>query len=143
MSAAAGRVPPALLHNLEHNKVLHSRTAVLTVVTEDVPRIDREAKVRVDGLGQGFLTIAARFGFMEEPSVPCILALPRERGLDFELAQTSFFLGRERILSDRRPRMPIWREKIFAFMSRNALGATACFHIPPERVVALGIQVEL
>jgi KUP system potassium uptake protein len=80
---------------------------------------------------------------MEEPNVPEILALAREKGLDFELADVSFFIGRERIMPDRRPLMPLWQEKLFSFMSRNAQGATAYFQIPPDQVVEIGAQIEI
>jgi KUP system potassium uptake protein len=143
MTGNAGSPPPALLHNLKHNRVLHDEIALLTVSTEEVPRIPREEKVVTEDLGNGFHRIRARYGFMESPNVPHILALAREQGLDFTLEATSFFLGRERILSDRRPKMPHWQRHIFAFMTRNAFGATSYFQIPANQVVEMGTQVEL
>jgi KUP system potassium uptake protein len=143
MAGGPDVAPPALIQNLRHNKVLHSHITVLTVVTEEVPRMPRDEKVTVEDLGHGFYRIVAHYGFMEEPNVPYILALAREKGLDFELAETGFFLGRERLVADRHPLMPIWREKLFSFMTRNAVGATAFFHIPSEQVVELGSQVEI
>ncbi len=135
--------PPALLHNLKHNRVLHAEIALLTVSTEEVPRVPRDEKVAVEDLGNGFHRITARYGYMESPNIPHVLALAREQGLNFTLEQTSFFLGRERILSERHPRMPRWQRRIFAFMSRNAFGATAYFQIPSSQVVEMGTQVEL
>jgi KUP system potassium uptake protein len=135
--------PPALLHNLKHNRVLHSEIALLTVSTEEVPRVPRAKRVTVENLGNGFHRITARYGFMESPNVPHIMALAREQGLDFRLEATSFFLGRERILSERRPRMPRWQRRVFAFMARNAIGATSYFSIPANQVVEMGTQVEL
>jgi KUP system potassium uptake protein len=135
--------PPALLHNLKHNGVLHAQAALLTVSTEELPRVPREEKVSIEDLGSGFHRITGRYGFMESPNVPHILALAREQGLDFPLEETSFFLGRERILSERHPKMPAWQRRLFAFMSHNALGATSYFGIPPNQVVEMGSQVQL
>jgi len=143
MAGGPDTAPPALVQNLRHNKVLHSQIAILTVVTEEVPHMPRDEKVTVEDLGQGFYRVVAHYGFMEEPNVPHVLALAREKGLDFALEDVSFFLGRERLVPDRRPMMAPWREKLFAFMTRNAVGATAFFHIPSEQVVELGAQVEI
>ncbi|MDX1503675.1 MAG: potassium transporter Kup [Thermoanaerobaculia bacterium] len=143
LTSGTATPPPALVNNLEHNRVLHQEIGLLTVLTEEIPRVARERKVSVEDLGGGFHRIVARYGYMESPNVPHVLALARERGLDFPLEETSFFLGRERILSERRPQMPRWQRRLFAFLSRNASGATAYFHIPRDRVVELGSQVEL
>ncbi len=143
MTGSAGSVPPALLHNLKHNKVLHSQIAFLTIVTEETPRVPRDEKVEVTDLGRGFFRVLARYGFMEEPNVPYVLALAKEKGLEFELQETSFFLGREKLISRRRPALPRWRLKLFDFMSRNATGATEFFMIPPGQVVELGTQVTI
>ncbi len=142
----AGRLhvtPPALINNLKHNHAIHEEVAVLTVLTEDRPRVPREQKVSVEKLENGFFQVVAHYGFMEDPNVPHVLALAREKGLDFELGEVSFFLGRETLRPARHPLMPIWRERIFAFMSRNAQGPTAFFGIPPEQVVELGTQVKI
>ncbi|MGB8224752.1 MAG: potassium transporter Kup [Polyangiales bacterium] len=142
----AGRpqiTPPALIHNLKHNHAIHENVAVVTVLTEETPRVPRDEKVSVEGLENGFFRVVARYGFMEDPNVPYVLALAREKGLDFEIAEVSFFLGRETLLPDRHPLMPIWRERIFAFMSRNAQSPTAFFGIPPDQVVELGTQVKI
>jgi len=135
--------PPAMIGCLKHNKVLHEEVAVLTILTTDTPRVRREDKVTIETLQAGIYRITARFGFMEEPSVPYVLALVRERGPDFPLEDTSFFLGRERLLPAKRPRLGKWRTRVFAFMSRNALGATTTFAIPPERVIEVGSQMKL
>ncbi len=142
----AGRpqiTPPALIHNLKHNHAIHENVAVVTVLTEETPRVPRDEKVSVERLENGFFRVVARYGFMEDPNVPHVLALAREKGLDFEIAEVSFFLGRETLLPDRHPLMPIWRERIFAFMSRNAQSPTAFFSIPPDQVVELGTQVKI
>jgi KUP system potassium uptake protein len=143
MAGITGNTPPALLHNLKHNKVLHAENAVLTVITEDVPRVERSNKVEVLPMGNGFYRVVGHFGFMEEPNVPHLLAIAREQGLDFDIEEVSFFIGRERLLPDRHPAMSVWREKIFSFMSRNALIATNYFHIPPDQVIELGAQIKI
>ncbi|HYH94662.1 potassium transporter Kup, partial [Hyalangium sp.] len=135
--------PPALLHNLKHNKVLHEQVVLLTILSEDVPHVTSEERVQVAPLEQGFVRVVARYGFMENPSIPDILKKCREQGLQFQLMSTSFFLGRETLIPSKKPGMAIWREALFSWMSRNARSATAFFRIPPNRVVELGTQVEL
>jgi KUP system potassium uptake protein len=135
--------PPALLHNLKHNKVLHEQVVLLTILSEDVPHVPPEERVEVEPLEQGFVRVIARYGFMENPSIPDILKRCREKGLQFQLMSTSFFLGRETLIPSKKPGMAMWREALFSWMSRNARSATAFFRIPPNRVVELGTQVEL
>jgi len=142
----AGRpdaTPPALLHNLKHNRVLHSEVAILTVRTEEIPTVPREEKVKVEELGHSFYRITARHGFMEDPIVPHFLAMANEQGLGFEIEKVSFILGRERLLPDRKPLMPFWQENIFSFISHNTVGPTAYFQIPPKQVIEIGSQVEI
>jgi KUP system potassium uptake protein len=136
-------VPPALLHNLAHNKVLHERVVLLTVVAEEVPRVHSPERLKVEELGSGFLTVTAHCGFMEYPDVPRLLSAAKHQGLDIDISSASFFLGRESYLARKKPGMPVWREKIFAFLSRNAMGATAFYNIPPNRVMEVGAQIEL
>jgi KUP system potassium uptake protein len=135
--------PPTLLHNLLHNKVLHERVVLLTVVTSDVPHVASDARVEVAPLGQGFFRLTLRYGFMEEPDVPDALREASERGFPIDLTDTTFFLGVETLLATRRPGLPLWRERLFVLIARNAVRANAFFKIPPERVVELGMQVEL
>jgi KUP system potassium uptake protein len=135
--------PPTLLHNLEHNHVLHERVLLLTVVTSDVPYVPDGERLAVEPLGQGFFRITLRYGFMEEPDVPAALAAAADLGLAIDLSETTFFLGLETLLSTEREGMGRWRTRLFAIMSRNALRATSFFRIPPERVVELGMQIEL
>jgi KUP system potassium uptake protein len=142
----AGRTdttPPALLNNLKHNKSLHSAIVILTVRTEPVPRVERDKKVEIEDLGNSFYRIFAHHGFMEEASVPYILALAREEGLDFKLEEVTFVLGRERLLQDRRPLMSSLRESIFGFVSHNTEGPTAYFKIPPDQVLEVGSQITI
>ncbi|WP_163997420.1 potassium transporter Kup [Pyxidicoccus caerfyrddinensis] len=135
--------PSAMLHNLKHNKVLHEQTLLLTISTEDVPHVPSAERVTVENLPMGMRRITARYGFMDDPSIPDILKRCREAGLPFNVMSTSFFLGRETLIVSRNPGMARWREAVFVWMSRNARSATAFFRIPPNRVVELGAQVEL
>ena len=135
--------PPTLLHNLEHNRVLHDRVVLLTVVTSDTPHVPDEDRLSVETLGHGFHRVTLRYGFMEEPDVPEALASGTAHGLTMAPEQTTYFLGVETLLSTEREGMPRWRERLFALMSRNAVRATSFFRIPPERVVELGMQIEL
>ncbi|MCY1040487.1 potassium transporter Kup [Corallococcus sp. bb12-1] len=135
--------PPALLHNLKHNKVLHEQVVLLTIISEEIPHVVGAERVEVEPLEQGFVRVIARYGFMENPSIPDILKRCREKGLQFQLMGTSFFLGRETLIPTKKRAMAGWREALFSWMSRNARSATAYFRIPPNRVVELGSQVEL
>lgn len=135
--------PPTLLHNLQHNKVLHERVVLLTVVTSDIPYVLPDTRVEVEPLGQGFYRLNLRYGFMEEPDVPDALQAASTRGFPIDLSTTTFFLGVETLLATRRPGLPLWRERLFVLIARNAVRANAFFKIPPDRVVELGMQVEL
>jgi KUP system potassium uptake protein len=143
MSGNPGGTPPALVHNLAHNKVLHERVVFLTVLTDEVPHVSPDERVKVKHLGKGFHAVNARYGFMEDPSMQDIIDRCRERRLEIPLEGTTFFLGREELVSTERPGMARWRERLFAFMSRNALRATAFFQIPATQVFEVGAQVEL
>ena len=135
--------PPTLLHNLEHNHVLHERVLLLTVVSKDVPHVPEDERLTVEPLGHGFFRVALHYGFMEEPDVPVGLAGLGEHGLPLDAEHTTFFLGVETLLATNREGMQRWRERLFAIMSRNAVRATSFFRIPPDRVVELGMQIEL
>jgi KUP system potassium uptake protein len=143
MTGGTDTVPIALLHNLKHNKVLHQRVVFLTVVTEDIPRVPARDRVVVEGLAEGFYRITVRYGFFQEPDIPKVLRLCKAFGLEFEMMDTSFFLGRETMVSSTHPEMPEWRQRLFVIMSRSAVSATDFFRIPAGRVVELGIQVQM
>ncbi len=143
MAGEVDTSPPALLHNLAFNKVAHAQVAVLHIATEDVPRTDRQEKVAVEALDHGVWRVTARYGYMEEPNVPHILALAQEQGLPFSARDAAFFLGRERVVPHRHPLMARWREALFSFLSLNALDATRYFHIPPDQVFEIGAQVKM
>ena len=138
-----GIVPVALLHNLKHNKVLHERVVLMTVMTEQVPHVPARERIQIEDLGQGFYRMVVRYGFFQEPDIPVVLKLASTFGMEFEMMQTSFYLGRETFSSAAHPAMAPWREKLFMMMSRNAVAATEFFRIPPGRVVELGTQVQL
>lgn len=143
MNGNASRTPPALLHNLEHNKVLHQRVLFLTVKTRQIPFVPAEERVAVESLGKGFYRLKVYYGFMEDPDIPAVLADLRMPGFVYEPEDTTYFLGRETIIASKRPGMPLWREKIFSVISHNATSATAYFCIPPDRVVEMGEQIEI
>jgi KUP system potassium uptake protein len=135
--------PPALLHNLKHNQVLHERVVLLAVETEEVPHVDPDERVSLEHLGQGFHRVIMRFGFMEEPDVPAGLGALRPHGLEFKPLETTYFLSRETLVRARASRMAAWRRNLFAVMARNARTASSFFQLPPNRVVELGAQIEL
>ncbi|MFC3551624.1 potassium transporter Kup [Lysobacter cavernae] len=144
MTADKGVVPHALLHNLKHNKVLHERNVFLTVTTLKVPYAPRDQRLKIEAIGDDFYRVVIRFGFMEVPDVP--LALMRScdaGGTYFDPMDTTYFASRETVVASRHRGMPIWRDKLFAFMHRNAAPATGFFRIPGNRLVELGAQVEI
>jgi KUP system potassium uptake protein len=143
MSRTSDGVPPSLLHNLKHNKVLHRLIVFLTVETQERPRVSRKDRLEVTDLGHGIFRVVARYGFMEDADVPELLNKIEQPGLSFPPGDTSFFLGKETIFATKRPGMAMWRERLFAFMSRNARSATLFFNLPPNRVVELGAQIEI
>ena len=143
MTPNPGATPPALVHNLAHNKVLHEHVVFLTVLTEEVPIVRPQERIQVQNLGHGFYWVTARYGFMQDPSVPDILERARGQGVEARLEATTFFLGRETLIATDRPGMARWRERLFSFMSRNSQRATAFFKIPPDQVFEVGVQVEM
>jgi KUP system potassium uptake protein len=143
MTSSPEGVPHALLHNLKHNKVLHERVILLTVKIADEPYIAEQNRVLHDDLGQGFHRIIIRYGFMQDADVPAALAKVHECGADFRMMDTSFFLARQTLLPAEKPGMMLWREKLFAWMLRNAESAMEFFKLPTNRVVELGSQVEI
>ena len=144
MSAQTTGMPTALVHNVQYNKVLHERVVILSISTVQQPYSAPEERVAVDDLGRGIFNVRLQYGFMEDPDVPrALLAAARARGMKFDFQDVVYFLGRQTILVTDREGMALWREKLFVLMTRNAVRATAYFHLPPERVVELGVQVEM
>ncbi|HHC07600.1 MAG TPA: potassium transporter Kup, partial [Actinobacteria bacterium] len=143
MFSQAFRVPPALLANLRYNRVLHETVVLLSVNVADVPRVPPAARAHVWDLGLGFHQVVLDYGFMEEPDVPAALAAITRPGFGIDPADTIYVLGRETVLATERPGMAIWREKLFAFMARNASNAARFFRLPSERSLEIGVSVEI
>jgi KUP system potassium uptake protein len=143
MTGNPDAVPPTLLHNLKHNKVLHERVVVLTVSIEDLPRQPPERSVEVQKLGKGFYRATVRFGYLDQPNLPQALERCRSHGLPLEMMDTSFFVGRETLIPSPGIGLPTWREPLFIALSKTALSATEFFSIPSNRVVELGTQIEI
>jgi KUP system potassium uptake protein len=136
--------PPALLHNLKHNKVLHERVVFLSVLTEEIPYIDGNSRITAESLGANIHRVVARYGFAEDADITEILQLCAPHGLEFKMMDTTFFLGRETLIATRHHKgMAVWRERLFAIMATNSQRATAFFRIPANRVVELGAQIEI
>ncbi|EIM04866.1 potassium transporter Kup [Rhodanobacter denitrificans] len=144
LTANQHAVPHALLHNLKHNKVLHERNVLLTVETLETPVAEADERIAITPMAGNFFGLELRFGFAEDPNIPLALTQCTREGLGFDMMDTTFFLSRETIVADaRRPGMALWRDKLFAFLSRNAMPATAFFQIPGNRLIELGAQVEI
>jgi KUP system potassium uptake protein len=143
LTANVNAVPSALLHNLKHNKVLHERNVLLTVETLETPIAEYGERTEITALGSEFYRLTLRFGFSEDPDIPLSLQQCETKGLDFDMMDTTFFISRETVVATDRPGMPLWRDKLFAFMARNSNPATAFFRIPGNRLIELGTQVEI
>jgi KUP system potassium uptake protein len=143
LSARPDAVPHALLHNLLHNQVLHEQVVLLTVVSEDEPRLAPERRFEVSAYGDGFFRVILHFGFMEEPDVPAALRLCHLDELDFSPMRTTYFLSRETVIPTKRFGMAPWRERLFAFLQKNANSSMSYFQLPVNRVIELGTQVEI
>jgi KUP system potassium uptake protein len=135
--------PLVLLHHLRHNKTLLERVVLLSILTANVPKVTEDERMTVTDLGENFWRVTARFGFMEKADVPMVLEESRKLGLLSDKRDTTYFLGRERLLPTGRGHLARWRKKLFIFMSRNSRTATEYFSIPPNRVVELGAQLEM
>ena len=143
MTAQPTGTPPALAHNLRYNKVLHRHVVVLTVTTAQTPHVPPKDRVAMTPLERGVFNVKVQYGFMEDPDVPEALLQAREQGLEIDLDDLTYFVGRETIIVTPKEGMAVWREKLFVLMARNAVRPTEFFRLPPERVVELGVQVEM
>jgi KUP system potassium uptake protein len=141
LTADPDSAPTALLHSLKHYKVLHEQNIVLTMITESTPRVSASERVRIEPLGDSFQRVILRFGFMETPNVPKALGLARKEGLSFDIMSTSFFLSRRSVRPDARSGMPVWQDRLFILLARNADDASSYFQLPTDRVVEIGTQV--
>lgn len=136
-------IPHTLLHNLKHNKVLHERIVLLSIMVDEVSTVPDEQRLKFESLGHGMHRIVAHYGFVDEPDVPRLLELAGRSGFEFDLMDTTFFLGRETLLPSKTPGMAIWREHLFSWMWKNAASAMEFLKLPPNRVVELGAQIEI
>ena len=143
MAGSPTGTPPVLLHHLKHNQILHRQVVLLSIIPADMPSVPRDEQLEVTDCGQGFFRVLAHYGFMQTPNVPLILKECRKKGLVCEPSTTSYYLGRETLLTNGKSTMMRWRKTLFAFVSRNALPATSYFGIPAGRVVELGMQMDL
>jgi KUP system potassium uptake protein len=136
-------VPHAMLHNLLHNKVLHERTVFLTVLNRDIPYVPEADRVKVEALGQQCYQVDVHYGFKDERDIPLALQKCSEQGLEINPMETSYFIARQTVIPTVGSGMALWREALFATMSRNARDAADYFRVPPNRVIELGTQVEI
>jgi KUP system potassium uptake protein len=143
LSSTPDDIPPSLLHNVKHNRVLHERVLLLTVVTEQVPRVADGWRSEIGALGEGFYRVIVRHGFMDDVDIPATLARLEGCGGPFNPMDTSYFLARQTLIASSRPGMALWREKLFAWMVRNAESAMEFFKLPTNRVIELGSQIEI
>jgi KUP system potassium uptake protein len=143
MSGTPTGIPNVLLHHLKHNQVLHAQVVLFSVVTRNIPWVDVDSGLEVRELGQGFYRIVAHVGFMQSPDVPTILAATAPRGVTTEPMTTTYYLGRESLLTTGASKFARWRKVLFSFLSRNSRPPTAFFNLPPNRVVELGAQIEM
>ncbi len=133
--------PVALLHNLKHSQVLHERNIILTIRTAETPRAAPADRIRIEPINADFSRVTLTYGFMESPNVPRALAAAKKQGLKFDIMTTSFFLGRRKVVPDAHSRMPLWQDRLFIFLQKNAANPSEFFHIPPGRVIELGAQM--
>ena len=133
--------PTSLLHNLKHNKVLHEKNVILTIVTADTPRVPQEDRVTISPVSEHFSTVTLKFGYMEQPNIPRALAIARKHGWSFDIMSTSFFLSRRSLRPSPQSGMPRWQDRLFIVLARSASDATDFFQIPTGRVVEVGTQV--
>jgi KUP system potassium uptake protein len=143
LTGSPDTVPVALVQNIKHNHVIHGRTVLLHFQVEDVPRVPNLEKVQTEKLGGSFHSLVARHGFMEDPQLGNVLSLAREQGLELDPEKTSFYIGHENLVNAGAPLMARWRANLFIFMSRNAADAISFFSLPPERVIEVGVRLEI
>ena len=144
LSTAADSVPAALLHNLKHNQILHSRVLILNVKVRNIPYVEPAKRVEVHDAGEGFYQVILHYGFMDDVDIPRDLASVATCGAPFDMMTTSFFLGRQKLITSKSRRgMPLWREKLFGWMLKNSESAMEFFRLPTNRVVELGSQLQI
>ena len=142
MTSEPGGVPVVLMHHLKHNKVLHERVIIMSIVGEEIPQVQPQERLGFKNWGEGFYQVTGRYGFMESPDIPGLLSSLNDHGVSAKPLETSFYLGRETLLASGQSGMARWRKKLFIYMARNAQSATAFFNLPPNRVLELGAQIQ-
>jgi KUP system potassium uptake protein len=142
LSTFQREVPPMLLHYVNQTRAMYEKLVILSVLTTDAPEVEDSKRVEIENLGHGVCRVIARYGFMESPDIPQIMSLARAGGLDINLNEVTYYLGRISLVRDRRRTMPRWRRFLFTFMFRNALGGSSYLNIPPSKVMEIGIQME-
>jgi KUP system potassium uptake protein len=143
MSVSPEGIPGGLMHHYKLNKVLHQTVVLLSVLAEEIPRVARKERLRLESLGEGFYRLTARYGFMETPNVPELMKQAKELGLETEPMATTYVLGRETLLMTGKSGMSTWRKILFSMMSRNAMNPTIFFKLPPNQVIEIGAQIEV
>jgi KUP system potassium uptake protein len=143
MTTSPNAVPHARLNNLNHNNWLHARVIILNVSTEEIPHVATQERLEVEAITEDFYKVVVRYGFKDQPDIPAALRLGREKGIDLNPMETSYFLSRQTLVPKLGKDMALWREKLFALMSRNSSSAVSFFNLPANRVVELGTRIEL
>jgi len=143
MSVSPEGVPVTLLHHVKHNHMLHEYVVLLSIIPTDSPTIPVKERIKVEKLGEGFYRVVAYYGFMQSPNVPEIMKMASSHGIEAEPLKTTYYLGRETLLTNGHTKMMHWRKNLFAFMAKNAGNSTTYFKLPPNRVVELGTQIAL
>jgi KUP system potassium uptake protein len=142
LSTFQREVPPMLLHYVNQTKAMYEKLVILSVLTTDAPEVAEAERIEIEKLGHGVCRISARYGFMESPDIPQIMSLAKAKGLDINLNEVTYYLGRISLVRESRRTMPRWRRFLFTFMFRNALGGSSYLNIPPSKVMEIGIQMQ-
>ena len=142
LSTFQREVPPMLLHYVNQTRALHEKLVILSVLTTAAPEVAESERIEIEGLGNGVCRVVARYGFMELPDIPQIMSQAKARGLDINLNEMTYYLGRISLVHNRKRTMPRWRRFLFTFMFRNALSGSSYLNIPPSQVMEIGIQMQ-
>jgi KUP system potassium uptake protein len=143
MSSTPDGIPNVLVHHMKHNQVFHEQVVLFSVDTRAVPWVDVDSEIEVRELKHGFYRVIAHVGFMQTPDVPALMEKCASRGLKTDRMTTTYYLGRQTLLTGGTSRFAKWRKLLFSFLSRNSRTPTAFFNLPPNRVVELGVQIEM
>jgi len=142
LSTFQREVPPMLLHYVNQTKAMYEKLVILSVLTTDAPEVAEAERIEIEKLGHGVCRISARYGFMESPDIPQIMSLAKAKGLDINLNEVTYYVGRISLVRGSKRTMPRWRRFLFTFMFRNSLSGSAYLNIPPSKVMEIGIQMQ-